>query len=446
MLGKAARLITVCALTAALLTAIPVSTPAAAETFTPPSEPCVIGVTVEANDRAWACVDTDGTPTWLDLGHTKPPEKTCTVGSTSRFNGYLWTCTLKAGRPILVKTKPWVTPAALSYAHTANRSRQSLTISANLPLDGCRLTASDPRLLRGVKTTLAGRTTRRTLDTTGQHAGTYSVSVTCRDPRLNQSSDLVVRSNGSVLLRSDCLDAWHDTKYGDIVPGYGRRMAEAAVSGTTIECRKLKPLGFSEMERVSDEAFLRIGQIVEREVRRVSKERGLPICTAIGEVFHPVDALGRRSLTPDPNAPAAGPIAGYLPDGFFPILYRQWRDSPFRLKNTAGCGGGNQGLRLYTTTWAMCPGTGTFAGFDMSEMYPAFDPSLCPSSVAMGDRPSASVCIVWGDRIGNDVVGGVGKVFMAKGELPNDSLDCQDRFLHTSTFVNVTDRVMPTLE
>jgi hypothetical protein len=435
----------VCTAAASLLT-LPSVTPATASTFTPPSEPCIVGKTVEANGRSWTCVESNGVATWLDLGHTAPPLTTCAVGRVSQFNGYSWTCVLKNGQPIVVKTKPLRRPASVRYGHTSSRSRHTMDIAANVPLDDCRLTVSDPRLLKRTLASLSGRTARRTLDTSGLRAGVYTIQVSCRDRFISQSGDLLVRPNGSVLLRSDCLDAWHDSKYADIVPGYGRRLKPADVSTTMAECRRLAPRTLNEMDRESDEAFLRIGQIAEREVRRVSAERGIPICAAIGEVFHPVDALGRRSLAADPAAPASGPIAGYLADGFFPILYRQWRDSPFRLKNTAGCGSGNQGLRLYTTMWAMCPNTGSFSGFDLQEMYPAFDASLCPPSVAVGDRPSASVCIVWGDEIGNDVVGGVGKVFMANGELPNDSFDCQDRYLGLGTFVNVKDRAVPPLE
>jgi hypothetical protein len=411
----------------------------------PPTNPCPVGATAEADGHMWSCVETNGVPAWVDLGHTKPPLVSCTVGSEYRFNGYAWTCELKPGSPVLVKTKPWRQPATLTYSHTSKPSRSSLTISANVPLAGCRLAASDPRLLRDAHQSLTGRTARRTLDTAGLTAGVYKVTLACRDWRLNQTSDLLVRRDGSVVLRSDCLDAWHDDKYADIVPGYGRRLTPAAAAGTRSECRRLASPTLAEMNRVSAEMYDKVALIAEREVRRVSTLKGIPICQAIDEVFRPVDALGRRT-TMSPIGPGNGaPIAGYPTDSFFPVLNHQWTDGPFRLKNTAGCGSGNQALRLYNTTWIGCPGLGNYGNLDLYEMYPAFDSSKCPSSVPDGARPDASVCIVWGDQIGNDIVGGVGKVFSAQGALPNDALDCQDRFLHRGIYLSVTDPVLTAL-
>lgn len=417
----------------------------AVESYPPPTVPCVVGVTVEASGRSWSCVDAAGTPTWVDLGHTKPPTRECTDGSVTRFNGYVWTCMVKDGAHIVVKTKPWRKPAEIAYAHTASPTRARMTISANVPMSGCRVTASNRALLRGQDARLSGRTSVRFIDTSGLAPGKYTLQVKCKDRLLDQSGDLMVQSGDSVLLRSDCLDAWHDTKYADVVPGYGRRMQPDAVAGTVSACRQLAPLKADEYETASREAYLRVAQIAEREVRRLSTERGIPICQAIDEAFKPVDALGRRASTP-----GAGPIAGYLPDGLFPVLYRQWTDGPFRLKNTAACGSAagssNQALRLYNTTWMGCPIPGsTYVSFDQEETYPRFDAAKCPSAVSPGDRPSASVCIVWGDKIGNDVVGGIGRVFLAQGELTNDSFDCEDRALHTGTYVNVRDSFMPPL-
>lgn len=417
----------------------------AAESFPPPTVACVVGVTVEASGRSWACVDSAGTPTWVDLGHTKPPDRECAEGSLTRFNGYVWTCVVKNGAHIVVKTKPWLQPASIAYAHTASPTRSRMTITANLPMSQCRVTASNPALLRGQNARLSGRTSVRVLDTSGIRPGKYTLQVKCKDRHLDQSGDLLVQSGESVLLRSDCLDAWHDTKYADVVPGYGRRLKPDAVAGTVSACKRLAPVKPDEYETVSREAFLRVGQIAEREVRRLSSAQGIPICQAIAEAFKPVDALGRLA-----SGPGAGPIAGYLPDGFFPVLHRQWTDGPFRLKNVAACGQpagtSNQALRLYNTTWMGCPmPESNYFGFDAAETYPRFDPAKCPPNVSPGDRPSASVCIVWGDKIGNDVVGGIGKVFLAQGELSKDAFDCQDRALHTGTYVNVRDTVMPPL-
>lgn len=431
-----------------LVAASPPVLPAAAVDTAPPTQPCVVGATVEENGRAWSCVDASGVATWVDLGHTRPAlVEYCTAGTVERFDGYTWLCRVgTSGVPEFVKTRPWRQPTEFVFGRGAPPRRPTLTMSTTSGLTGCRLTASEPRLLRRARQPLQGRTARVALDTSGLDPRVVSVNLTCPDSRLNQYSDILIRSDATPLLRSDCLDAWHDDKYGEVVPGYGRRLSPAVATRTHAECRRLKPLTLAEMNRVSAEAFLRVGLIAEREVRRVSAERQIPICQAIADVFMPLDSLGRRVLMSPSGTTATGPIAGYAPGGFFPILTRQWTDGPFRLKNTAGCGSGNQALRLYNTTWMGCPALGDYGAFDPKETYPAFDASACPSAVAMGDRPDASVCIVWGERIGNDVVAGVGKVFSARGPLPNDALSCQDRFLRAGSLANIADIVMTPLD
>lgn len=54
------------------------------------------------------------------------------------------------------------------------------------------------------------------------------------------------------------------------------------------------------------------------------------------------------------------------------------------------------------------------------------------------------MCIVWGDRIGNDIVGGTGKVFLAATHDVNP-YDCQDRALKEGQFAKVDVDFMPPL-
>lgn len=432
--------------------------------------------TVVSDGRVAGCVEVSamlplitqnltGSPvmTWVDIGSSAPLGPTaCTLGQVSRADGWTWRCVQRDGQRLLEKVKPWARPVDLVYSHTASRSRAALTVRSTAPLTGCRLTASDAQLLRGVQTSLSGRLARRTLDGSGLRSGIYTVGVACRDNRLSSVSDLRVLPDGSLLLRSDCLDAWHDGVYANVVPGYGRRLDAADAAAATTACRALAPLTADEYQRAGREAYLRIGQIAEREVRRVSASRGIPICEAISEVFKPVDTVGRR--LPLPAGVADGitvPVAGYLPDGYFPVLYREWNGGPIRMDNVADCGSGNQSLRL-TVSQVTCPqgiGVHFFTGTDADphQTYPlyVFDRTGCPASISHTQTPTASVCIVWGDRIGNDVVGGVGKVFAADaasasgtgaaGPQNSPTYDCQDRALRSGQFANVDVSFMPTL-
>ena len=320
-------------------------------------------------------------------------------------------------------------------------------------MKGCLLSASDQRLLRGQALRISGRTVQRTLNASGLRSGSYNVSVACNDLPNSSFSDLRIRPDGSMLLRSDCLDLWHDSKYADIVPGYGRRLEPAVATTTGAACRKLSPLTEDEYQRAGREAYLRIGQIVEREVRRVSAAEGIPICQAIGEVFKPVDTVGRRiPLTPSQIGSTVIPTAGYLSDGFFPALYREWTDGLFRMDGIADCSSGNQSLRLTAGTWARCGSGVEFS--DPHQMFPiyVFDRPECPTNLTRHDLNPASVCIVWGDRIGNNIPGGTGKVFAADatnasgtGARDTHTYDCEDRALRTGQFVNVDVHFQPTL-
>ena len=90
-------------------------------------------------------------------------------------------------------------------------------------------------------------------------------------------------------------------------------------------------------------------------------------------------------------------------------------------------------------------------------MYPvhAFDRGGCPSSYPVNEVSQTAVCIVWGDRIGNNTIGGTGKVFatagtqVSAGEKSNSTTDliydCQDRALRTGQFANVDVDFAPTL-
>lgn len=397
---------------------------------------------------------------WINSGFDNVPELSkCVPGRKTREDGWAWECVLKDGRHQLVKKSRWRQPVTFAYAHTPSPTKQAVTLSANTSLSGCRLAASDPRLLVGQKAALSGQSAKRTIDTSKIPSGKYTVRVICRDSRINTSTDLLVRANRSALLRSDCIDAWHDGKYGDSVPGYGRRMTPAAAAQTAMECKGLAPLTAEEFQRGGRDAYLKIGQIAEREVRRVSAVRGIPICQAITEVFKPADTAGHLVVPrPHPNLKAPVPIAGYREDGFFPILFRQWQDGPVRMDAVADCTSGVQALRLNAGNWARCkiPGMPTVLP-DGHQLYPvyAFDRGGCPGTYPVKEVSQTEVCIVWGDKIGNNTIGGTGRVFAADasgasaGEKSNSTtdlvFDCQDRALRAGQFVNVDVEFMPTL-
>lgn len=419
---------------------------------------CVVVAKLDP-DRQKIFTDPSGLA-WVNLGFDDIPiASECVPGRVTREDGWAWECVVKDGRHRLVKKSKWRKPVIIEFAHTPSATRSNVTFSANTSLEGCRVVTSDPRLQTGQKSALSGQSTRRTMDTGKVPAGKYSLRVMCRDKRLNASADLLVRPDNSALLRSDCLDAWSDGKYGDSVPGFGRSLGTADAAKTSAECRQLAPLTADEYQRAGQEAYLKIGQIAEREVRRVSAAQGVPICQAITQVFKPVDNAGYEVAPwPHPNLDTTVPIAGYRPDGFFPILFRQWQEGPFRMDTIADCTSGIQALRLVAGTWARCdiPGMSLVLP-DGHQMYPvhSFDRGGCPSSYPVNEVSQTAVCVVWGDKIGNNTVGGTGRVFetaatrASASEKPNYTADlvydCQDRALRTGQFRDVDVKFMPTL-
>ena len=456
--------------TASVIGVLSIVPAAALPTWTPsPEIVCVdaTGFMVQAHGRIAGCFDLSQADPYLrerfgstgfanaDLGAADAPAPSqCTPGRLSHEDGWVWTCVVESDRHTLVKVKPWRRPAQFAYGHTSTPGRSTVTISANTPLTGCRLSASNKQLLGGKDAVLRGRSGRVALQTSKVPPGTYALRVICKSAPLNASSDLVVRDDGSALLRSDCLDAWHDSKYGDAVPGYGRRMDPALAAATKAACADLAPLTYDEYQRIGQEAYLRIGQIAEREVRRVSAAKGIPICQAIAEVFKPVDTTGRPVAPwPHPYLDAPMPIAGYQRDGYFPALFRQWQDGPVRMDTITNCASGNQALRFAAGTWALCKlDRLALAPADPHQMYPVYvyDRSGCPSDYPVDQVSRSSICVVWGDRIGNNTVGGVGKVFAAaatsvSGDNWNAAMDCQDRALQSGQFTNVDLEFVPTL-
>lgn len=445
--------------------AAPAQATAPSWTPTPPKDPCTSrdDYAVAPHGRFGSCADLSGASDWMkqhvansglqwvDSGTANPPGPLpCAAGTTIHADGWLWKCDVANGVNTLLPIKPWERPLRIAYAHSSTPTRANLSINSTTAMSGCRLSASEPRLMRGQSTTVSGHVVRRTLITTGVPPGIYKIRLTCPKARLNTTSDLLVRANGSVLLRSDCIDAWHDAKYGDIVPGYGRRLDAASAARASAECRKLAPLTADEYAQAGAEAYLRIGQIAEREVRRVSAATGMPICQAIAAVFEPVDTSGHPvDPWPLPYLDAPRPTAGYLADGFFPALYDAWTGGPVAMANIADCTTGNQALML-NAGYMTCDATGAAIGGsqDPHQTYPWYvftDRSTCPGSVDRTELNPNMVCIVWGDRIGNNIVGGTGKVFLAKAAHDVNPYDCQDRALMKGQFAKVDVDFVPPL-
>lgn len=443
------------ALTALIPTSATLAAPA--WTPTPPGDYCTqpSDYFVTAHGRFAACVDVTNASDWftqhvassgltiVDAGTADAPGPLdCTPDRPFRADGWTWQCVAKNGQHTLLRLRPWERPAHITYGHTGTRSRSTMTITSTAPLERCRLSASDPRLLRGQSATVSGTSVRQTLSTSGVPAGKYTIRLKCPNVRLSTSSDVLVVGGGSAVLRSDCIDAWHDATYGDIVPGYGRRMDIPTAKITTVACRRLAPLTPDEYAAAGADAYLKIGQIAEREVRRVSASQGIPICQAITQVFKPVDT-GENAVEPWPlpYLESPRPTAGYLTTGYFPVLYNEWTGSPVGMALLADCTKGIQALQL-NATYVTCNSTGAAAGNsqDPHQTYPWYvfsDRSTCPSSIDRAALNPNLVCIVWGDGIGNNAVGGTGRVFLATSVHDVNPYDCQNRGLKQGQFSNV---------
>lgn len=268
----------------------------------------------------------------------------------------------------------------------------------------------------------------------------YNVTVTC-DNGTRKDAAFVIGRDRSITTRTDCLDAWHDRHYANTVPGYSEtRLDPARLASVEAVCQRLAPLTDQEKNADVQEYFNAVGLLIERQVRRVSTERGIPPCRAIYDIFKAVNVNGEPSMDANGVLRNNGPVAGYAADSYFPILYRQWTDGPFRMKIAVGCGGPEQSLWLIDQKWT---------GIGNPDAYPSTAGLQAPVSEADRWMSSASTCIFWGSQAGNDGVGGVGRVVDTGRwdhvSMPNDVRDCGPRALRAGMYKNVNDFVLAPL-
>lgn len=228
-----------------------------------------------------------------------------------------------------------------------------------------------------------------------------------------------VQATEATPTRARCATAWFEYQYADIAPGFPSTMSPRARKATYQQCLAAARLpSENEKVRLTQKAYNTVAQIIEREVRRVSVEQGLPPCEALYPVLKPVDA-DRQSLTPTSNRD----VEGYARDSFLPILRHNWWSGPFRLKWAVGCF-----AAPYANLWL------TSDPWPNASSHPDQYPSRAESKKNPWNRKPVesrvSTCISWGPGLGNDVVGGKGRIFgfeVTDENLPRDVRSCYPR-------------------
>lgn len=373
-----------------------------------------------------------------------PPLTTCTLGTETTFNGQVWSCQSENGQLVLVSKGrqpsrdtmrlttsegPGLKPSVVNLVMTGNTEATSCTARHNAGRRTWRMTKS-----------IVNGSASWSMPLRHLRPSVYNVIVTCNDGTRSDTS-FVVGSGGSLTTRMNCLDAWHDRHYANTVPGYtGTRLDPNQLASIEAVCQRMAPLTDQEKNADAQDYFNTVGQLVQRVVRRVSTERGIPPCQAVYEIFKAVNVNGELSMDSSGRMNNNGPVAGYAADSYFPILHRQWTDGPFRMKIAVGCGGPEQSLWLIDQKWT---------GIGNPDAYPPTAGLQAPASEAERWMSHASTCIVWGSAFGNDGVGGVGRVFATgnwdRVSMPNDVRDCGPRASGSGLYQHVADAVLTPL-
>ena len=234
--------------------------------------------------------------------------------------------------------------------------------------------------------------------------------------------------------KAQCEKAWYEWQYFSIAPGFPVTLPPKERNRLVKECRKAGLLpDYDTQVRLTQRAFNRTAQILEREIRSVSIEQGLEPCLAIEKVLKPVGARG-RPLGPTDD------VEGYASDSFLPILKYNWYGGPFRLKFGVGCEPPYANLWFYADP------------FPPAESHPERYPSdeevkkdPWPRTPVQG---AMSTCITWGSGLKNDGAGGEGFIFSFDWNhtnLPQDVRSCYPRALGLDGLDRYPFKVVPNL-
>ena len=240
--------------------------------------------------------------------------------------------------------------------------------------------------------------------------------------------------------KAQCEKAWYEWQYFSLVPGFPVTLPPKERNRLVKECKKAGRLpDYDTQAKLTQKAINTTAQILEREIRRTSLERGVRACEAMFLVLKPVGPKG-RPLQPGDN------VEGYSPDSFMPVLKYNWRNGPFRLKFGSGC---DLGPEVATgVLWFLVDTGGPYLDEDHPDRYPTdadVDKDPWPRTPVSGPM---STCILWGAKLENDVPGGEGFMFSFnwnRTNLPQDARSCYPRALGLDGLDRYPYKVVPNL-
>lgn len=224
-----------------------------------------------------------------------------------------------------------------------------------------------------------------------------------------------------------CEKAWYESQYYDLAPGFPTTLTAKQRKKLSKQCASAGLLPTYETQvTLTQKAYNITAQILEREIRRVSKEQGIRPCEAMNPVLKPVGSYGKPLLSPE----GGRDVEGYAPDSFLPITRYNWYNGPFRLKWGQNCDGGPNVAA--GVLFMLSDGGGPYLDEEHADRYPT--DAEVKKDPWHGTRVPGpmSVCIVWGPELGNNVVGGKALIMAFnwnRTNLPYDSSSCYPRAL-----------------
>lgn len=196
--------------------------------------------------------------------------------------------------------------------------------------------------------------------------------------------------------KQNCLNAWWDKEFAGVVPQLATRQDKALTDRIWLACHKSYSKVMTAAERDAAYAgfFGELGQLVGDEIQRVSAATGQNPCQAITTVLRPQ------------YQPGYG-LIGWDPNGFLPILYKQWQGGPMIGKlggNSDSCASGQAYLQLRRHYEGRHEG-GYFPALGTPDANWILNQDEMQASWVKG-----ATCLVWSPTFGNTAAGSAPRV------------------------------------
>lgn len=342
------------------------------------------------------------------------PAATCSRGDSMRVFGILWTCTNVNGSLLMAAKSASQSGVAGALGScrvgdwiTVDRIRLDCNnVNGNPTWTGMRRGAaaaradafvqSRPAALPGKcrETSWLQLTGVRLTCVTGKGARAWTGRPPAAGTALPASATAPLPPGAT---KSTCINAWWDKEFARAIPQLPARQDPALTDRIWEACHRSYSRVMTDGDREAAYVgfYKQLGDLVATEVQRVSATTGATPCQAVLQTLKPH------------FDPTFG-LIGWDPQGYLPILYREWQGGPVLGKlsgNSIDCtSGGQVSVQLRRHYRPRHPGP-----YFPALGTPDAEWILTPEQESLS-FVRAAVCLVWSPKVGNDTPGSSAQV------------------------------------